>query len=48
MQKLGHQIEKFYKEQQTGVEAVARLEKEHEWIADEKDSFGKTRSDRRE
>ncbi len=42
MQKLGHQIEKFHKEQQTGAEAVARLEKEHEWIADEKDSFGKT------
>ena len=42
MQKLGHQIEKFHKEQQTTVQTVANMEKEHEWIADEKDNFGRT------
>jgi structural maintenance of chromosome 2 len=42
MQKLGHQIEKFHKEQQAAVQAVSQMEKEHEWIADEKDNFGRT------
>jgi structural maintenance of chromosome 2 len=42
MQKLGHQIEKFHKEQQAAVGKVAEMEKEHEWIADEKDNFGRT------
>jgi structural maintenance of chromosome 2 len=42
MQKLGHQIEKFHKEQQAAHQTVAHMEKEHEWIADEKDNFGKT------
>ncbi len=42
MQKLGHQIEKFHKEQQTAVQTVANMEKEHEWIADEKDNFGRS------
>ena len=42
MQKLGHQIEKFHKEQQAAVQTVANMEKEHEWIADEKDNFGRT------
>lgn len=41
MQKLGHQIEKFHKEQQAAVQTVAHMEKEHEWIADEKDNFGR-------
>lgn len=41
-QKLGHQIEKFHKEQQAAVQTVAHMEKEHEWIADEKDNFGRT------
>jgi structural maintenance of chromosome 2 len=41
MQKLGHQVEKFHKEQQTAVQTVAHMEKEHEWIADEKDKFGR-------
>lgn len=44
MQKLGHQIEKFHKEQQTAVQTVAQMEKEHEWIADEKDKFGRSGS----
>ncbi|RAL64279.1 hypothetical protein DID88_002171 [Monilinia fructigena] len=42
MQKLGHQIEKFHKEQQAAVQTVSHMEKEHEWIADEKDNFGRT------
>lgn len=42
MQKLGHQVEKFNKEQQGAGQAVEHMEKEHEWIADEKDKFGRT------
>ncbi len=41
MQKLGHQIERFHKEQQAAVQTVVHMEKEHEWISDEKSSFGK-------
>jgi len=41
MQKLGHQIEKFHKEQQAAVQTVANMEREHEWIADEKTNFGR-------
>lgn len=41
MQKLGHQVEKFHKEQQTAGQTVEHMEKEHEWIADEKDKFGR-------
>ncbi|KAF9881810.1 putative RecF/RecN/SMC N terminal domain-containing protein [Colletotrichum karsti] len=42
MQKLGHQVDKFHKEQESAVQRVAAMEKEHEWIADEKDNFGRT------
>ncbi|KAI1436068.1 RecF/RecN/SMC N terminal domain-containing protein, partial [Xylaria sp. CBS 124048] len=42
MQKLGHQVDKFGKEQQNAVQAVAHMEQEHEWIADEKDKFGRS------
>jgi structural maintenance of chromosome 2 len=41
MQKLGHQIERFHKEQQNAVSAAAHLEKEHDWIADAKEQFGR-------
>ncbi|BCS18091.1 condensin subunit SMC2 [Aspergillus puulaauensis] len=41
MQKLGHQLEKLQKEQNVAEQAVAHLEGEHEWIADEKDNFGR-------
>ncbi|KAI9783500.1 MAG: Structural maintenance of chromosomes protein 2 [Geoglossum umbratile] len=41
MQKLGHQIDKFQKEQQAAAQTVAHMEQEHEWIADDKDSFGR-------
>ncbi|RFU78745.1 structural maintenance-chromosome 2 [Trichoderma arundinaceum] len=42
MQKLGHQIEKFHKEQQSAAENVARLEAEYDWIQDEQDKFGRS------
>ena len=41
LQKLGHQVEKFHKEQQQATQALGSMENEHEWIADEQDSFGK-------
>ncbi|KAK4237297.1 SMC2-like protein [Achaetomium macrosporum] len=41
-QKLGHQIEKFHKEQQAAAQMVAKMEEEHEWIADARDQFGRT------
>ncbi|GAB1318930.1 Structural maintenance of chromosomes protein 2 [Madurella fahalii] len=41
-QKIGHQIEKFHKEQQGVAEAAAKLERDHEWIADARDQFGRT------
>ncbi|CAZ82813.1 unnamed protein product [Tuber melanosporum] len=40
-QKLGHEIERFHKDQQTATELVARMEREHEWIEDEKEQFGR-------
>ncbi|KAJ3465817.1 hypothetical protein MRS44_006475 [Fusarium solani] len=42
MQKLGHQVEKFHKEQEGAAENVAHLEEEYEWIHDEKDNFGRS------
>lgn len=42
MQKLSHQIEKFHKEREGAVQSVGKMEKEHEWIADEKDNLGRT------
>ncbi|KAH6856606.1 SMC2-like protein [Chaetomium sp. MPI-CAGE-AT-0009] len=41
-QKLGHQVEKFHKEQQAAAQSVSRMEQEHEWIADARDQFGRT------
>lgn len=41
MQKLGHHLEKLQKDQQVAASAVAHMEEEHEWIADEKDNFGR-------
>ena len=42
MQKLGHQLEKLQKDQHAAAQAVAHMESEHEWIADEKDNFGRS------
>lgn len=41
-QKLGHTVDKFHKEQQHAVQSVANMEKEYDWIADEKENFGRT------
>lgn len=41
MQKLGHQLEKLHKDQQAAAQMVANMEGEHEWIEEEKDSFGR-------
>ncbi|KAL1879357.1 hypothetical protein VTK73DRAFT_7088 [Phialemonium thermophilum] len=41
-QKLGHQIEKFHKEQESTRHDLARLEEQHPWIADAKDQFGRS------
>ncbi|KAI1386350.1 putative SMC2 protein [Hypoxylon trugodes] len=41
-QKLGHTVDKFHKEQQHAVQSVANMEKEFDWIAEEKDNFGRT------
>ncbi|KAI9892486.1 MAG: Structural maintenance of chromosomes protein 2 [Vezdaea aestivalis] len=41
-QKLGHQIEKFLKEQQAAQQSVMSMEQEHEWIADDKENFGRS------
>ncbi|KAG9231738.1 hypothetical protein BJ875DRAFT_107372 [Amylocarpus encephaloides] len=42
MQDLAHQIERFHKEQQGATQKLTNMEKEHEWIATEKDNFGRT------
>lgn len=42
MQKLGHQLEKLQKDQNTAAQAVQHMESEHEWITDEKDNFGRS------
>jgi structural maintenance of chromosome 2 len=41
LQKLGHQIDRFHKEQEGASNSVARLLEEHEWIPDEQDKFGR-------
>lgn len=42
MQKLGHTVEKFGKEQQAAKSELEGLMQKHEWIADEKDNFGRS------
>ena len=41
LQKLRHQLEKFHKEQQSATQLLSQMESEHEWIAEEKDNFGR-------
>ena len=41
LQKLGHQVDKFDKEQQQAMQSLVSMTNEHEWIEDEQDSFGK-------
>ncbi|OAG44017.1 hypothetical protein AYO21_01869 [Fonsecaea monophora] len=40
-QKLGHAVEKAQKDAQAAAQLVAALEKEHDWIEDNKDQFGR-------
>ena len=40
-QKLGHQVEKLQKDKQLATQVLLQMEKEHEWIPEEQNSFGK-------
>ncbi|KAL8895345.1 MAG: hypothetical protein Q9207_008208, partial [Kuettlingeria erythrocarpa] len=42
MQKLAHQVEKSQKEQQAAAQSLKHMESEHDWIGDERESFGRT------
>ena len=42
LQKLAHTIDKSQKDQHTATALLKEMEAEHEWIADEKDSFGRS------
>ncbi|KAL6717248.1 Structural maintenance of chromosomes protein 2 [Lecanora helva] len=44
MQKLSHQTEKLHKDQQNAGQLLKEMEKEHDWIANEKESFGRSNS----
>lgn len=41
LQRLGHQVERFHKEQAAAGQQAAQMEREHEWIADARDQFGR-------
>ena len=41
LQRLGHQLDKFQKDSESAQHLVAQLESEHDWIADERESFGR-------
>ena len=41
-QTLGHQIEKFDKERESAAQTLKSLEKEYDWIADERENFGRS------
>ncbi|KAF1809298.1 RecF/RecN/SMC protein [Eremomyces bilateralis CBS 781.70] len=41
LQRLGHQVDKAEKEEQSASHAIGHMEKEHDWIADERDAFGR-------
>ncbi|KAI9663012.1 MAG: Structural maintenance of chromosomes protein 2 [Bathelium mastoideum] len=43
-QRLAHAVEKLQKEQATFSQSLGSLEKEHEWIADEHELFGRANS----
>lgn len=44
MQKLAHQIEKLQKDQLNAGQMLKEMEKEHDWIAEERESFGRANS----
>ena len=41
LQKLAHQVEKFHKDQQSASQLLREMEKEHDWVLEEKESFGR-------
>lgn len=41
LQTLRHQIDRFDKEQQVSATALGQLEREHEWIAHDRETFGR-------
>lgn len=41
MQKLTHQVEKSQKEQVAAIQSLTHMESEHDWIVDERESFGR-------
>ncbi|KAF2684332.1 RecF/RecN/SMC protein [Lentithecium fluviatile CBS 122367] len=41
-QRLGHEIERFHKERDAASGNLKALEKEHDWIADEQELFGRS------
>lgn len=41
-QKLAHAVEKAHKDSQAAAQLVSALESEHDWIADNKDQFGRS------
>ncbi|KAI5291599.1 Structural maintenance of chromosomes protein 2 [Ascosphaera acerosa] len=44
LQKLGHDMEKLRKDRQAAVQAVANMEQDHGWIAEEQTQFGRAGS----
>ena len=44
LQRLVHQVEKATKDQSNATLTLREMEREHEWIADERDAFGRTNS----
>ena len=41
IQKLSHQIDKFRKDQQSATQLLREMEKEYDWIAEARESFGR-------
>ena len=44
MQKLAHQVEKITKDQSNATLTLREMEKEHDWIDEERDAFGRANS----
>lgn len=42
VQKLGHVLERLQRDKQVASQILSQMEKEHEWIEEERNSFGKT------
>ncbi|KAI9719939.1 MAG: Structural maintenance of chromosomes protein 2 [Chrysothrix sp. TS-e1954] len=44
MQKLGHQLEKLQKDKQASSQILTQMERDYDWISDEKSSFGRPKT----